>query len=105
MLAQELGIASSGYLDFSQRVLGRDIWFKEDAVAEFISRNVHRTIIWAEDEAPPDVVSRCQQAHDRLLVVEPSGSTGLSSEDFHRISRFLADTGYDVDISNWNQVE
>lgn len=87
-LAEELDISSVGFLDFSRALYGT--WFKTEAVREFLSNNVRRRVICAEDEADEDTMKKWTEAHEGLLMLDIDGDTGLTAEHFAQIRAHIA---------------
>lgn len=89
VLGSELGLRADGFLDSEASFAGRSLWFKEDAVLDYLRENTHRKIIYAEDEIPTGFADICRRVHSDILVLDVDGQVGLASEDFSTIRKFL----------------
>lgn len=89
-LAEELGIASVGFLDFSRFRTPARAWFKTEALIEYLESNTHRQVIYAEDEAPAEVISELHRVHGNVLTVEVDGDIGLTPEHFEIMREFIS---------------
>lgn len=66
-----------------------DEWFKERAVKETIEqhKNISK-IVWVDDEIPEHIVEEYMN-EENILIIIPNGETGITLEEWKRISHFL----------------